>query len=316
MQRVGASGFNGNLEPFNQLETFREDQEIICRAEDLLPKICNMDYITDQDVKCHRWIKVRYEPSGLEWQPYEVNGEIRYSESSRGTQSFKVCNYLSTHRKVDMFEREAYCDDGEFLAEHKKIITATIRDLDGIYIQYVLDLIRATISIDNRVGTEATPILVSPDNIHLFIEQMLLILTRSQAACNLSELVLLVPREFRTLLLSTTWIRQDATGMGSMFSSGETFRLINGVEVLVTDWVRPVAVTATEYSIPMMLINRRYIAFYGKITHTIDIGSKSDHNNPTAETMHMYATHGGFNIKPETHVLAYIRFPAVFTVIR
>ena len=306
-QQIAASGAQGNLLNPNMMIKYRDLMSIVCQAEDILPKIANQSFVSDEDVQCHREVRVMYDPTGLDWQPSEINGQPRYSNSSRRTACFKICNYIEAHRKWDARNDDGVCGDYN-KKERELTIETTMRNLNGLFIQHVLNQYFSTIHPDNRggtmLGTLAAPITLAPTEILTHLVRMQTILIGKQYSCELSKMRILVPAEFRILVAQSEDARHQYTCCDEGYKSGVLFKTIAGFEIMSTSWLK-VTETATHYIAPILLINPEYMAFYGKVTKMLELEGQE---GPTSRTLHMYATYGAFNIRPDAHVLSYIQY--------
>lgn len=301
-----ASGYAGVQGWFSEIIKFRDLEQTLCMADDILPLLINPSYISDEDAMCHREINLRYDIGGLEWSNYERNGEIRWSQpGTPPTKSFKICNYLEVHYKRDQFDEK--CSDEEQAQYDRQMIQNTVKRLHALHVNYVLHMIQA--QAGNRFGSEAAGIVVTPDDINIFMESIVQRIRDQQAYCNDSDYTVFVPYQFRVLLMQSKWAECDKSCSDlRVFETGNVFKTVNGLRIATTQWLRPVKQEGDSITIPMMVVNRKYVAFYGKIFDRKDIGPGADHNNPTAKSMHMYALHGGFIVRPETQAMAYITF--------
>lgn len=319
MNKVYTSGLSPAENFINQAKSYRIMKEFDCFTSDLLMYIVNKSFITDQDVQCHREINIAYDPNGLDWHPHEVNGEPRYSEVSSRTECFKICNYLSAHHKTDYFKKKAFCDPAKLEQWNRMVMDATIRNFNSRMIQEALAMIQATIDARNIVGSDSNPVTVKSEEINIFVEAMIQAIREKGEFCSPSDLVLVAPTQMRSALLTNNkWTQCDVSCNSTVpFISGSIFETINGVKLITTDWLQPVRVPGSPtpdgmVDLPIMLINRNRIAWYGEITDEIKVDMGTSHNDPTAETIHLYATYGGFNLRPAAHAMAYVRMESPF----
>ena len=185
------------------------------REDDMLPFIANTS-ILDELTKCGQVIQFDHELTLGSWRPYELDQELQHTTPRKDYSCISICNTDYLRIKVDNEDRRRMCEDWvEYERQFKK---AAWEGLSDTWHNDVLTGMMLGASSRNKgatagrygvidLGTTDAPRDLTPDNLVLFVTDLMRVLEDAKR-WYAGNMVLIVPKAFRALLIQTAFAKQ------------------------------------------------------------------------------------------------------------